>query len=119
MKHNWKKNDDGTVDEFAWSEGFHNGVFCEDCGHTVCVICNPNYDDDDSCPGKNSTYGSVITTGMTFTAKDKLHTLRYKMIGVDLSRDGYIRLQNLDDGTETVVEPEWFRQKKIVIEQAI
>lgn len=51
MKHNWQKNDKGEIDKFAWSEGFHNGVFCEDCGHTECVLCNPNYDDDDSCPG--------------------------------------------------------------------
>lgn len=51
MKHNWRKNADGTVDEFAWTADFHNGVFCEDCGHSECVICNPNYDDDESCPG--------------------------------------------------------------------
>lgn len=117
MKHNWRKKDDGTVDEFAWSEESHNGVFCEDCGHTECVICNPNYDADESCPGPKSTYDSVITTGTTFTAKDKFHTLRYKMIGVDLSRGGYIRLQNLDDGTETIIEPEWFRQRIISIEE--
>lgn len=92
---------------------------CEDCGHTECVICNPNYDADESRPGPKSTYDSVITTGTIFTAQDHFRTLRYKMIGVDLSRDGYIRLQNLDDGTETIVEPEWFRQRKIVIEQAI
>lgn len=54
MKHNWHKNEDGAVDEFAWSEGFHNGVFCEDCGYAVCVICNPNYDDDESCPGPSA-----------------------------------------------------------------
>lgn len=66
-----------------------------------------------------STYNSIITTGTVFKAQDEFRTLQYKMIGVDLSRDGYIRLQNLDDGTETIVEPEWFRQRKIVIEQAI
>lgn len=54
MKHNWHKNKDGTVDEFAWSEGFHNGVFCEDCGHVECALCNPNYDDDESCPGPSA-----------------------------------------------------------------
>lgn len=63
-----------------------------------------------------STHNPIITTGTIFTAQDPFRTLRYKMIGIDLSRDGYIRLQNLSDGTETIVEPEWFRQRIISIE---
>lgn len=63
-----------------------------------------------------STHNSILTTGAVFKAQDEFRTLRYEMIGVDLSRDGYIRLQNLDDGTETIVEPEWFRQRLISIE---
>ena len=66
-----------------------------------------------------STYNSIITTGTVFKAQDEFRTLRYEMIGVDLNLGGYIRLQNLDDGTETIVEPEWFRQRRIVIKQAV
>lgn len=49
MKHNWEKNEDGTVNEFAWESGYHNGVFCVDCGKSVCVCCHPDYMDLDDC----------------------------------------------------------------------
>lgn len=52
MKHNWKKNENGTIDEFAWESGFHNGVICVDCGKTVCVCCHPDYMEMDDCNGK-------------------------------------------------------------------
>lgn len=52
MKHNWKKNEDGTIDEFAWESGFHNGVICVDCGKTVCVCCHPDYMEMGDCKGK-------------------------------------------------------------------
>ena len=51
MKHNWQKDENGNVDEWAWGNGFHNGVFCVDCGKSVCVCCNPNYMDLDDCTG--------------------------------------------------------------------
>ncbi len=51
MKHNWKKNENGNVDEWAWESGFHNGVYCQDCGKTVCVHCNPDYMELDDCTG--------------------------------------------------------------------
>ena len=51
MKHNWQKNKYGTIDEFAWDIGYHNGVYCVDCGKSVCVHCNPNYMDLDDCEG--------------------------------------------------------------------
>lgn len=51
MKHNWQKNEDGTIDEFARDSEYHNGVYCVDCGKTVCVCCNPDYMDLDDCKG--------------------------------------------------------------------
>lgn len=52
MKHNWKKNEDGSVDEFAFNRDGHNGVFCEDCGKSSCVHCDGySYDDMDDCTG--------------------------------------------------------------------
>ena len=52
MKHNWKKNKDGSIDEYAWEYGFHSGIVCEDCGRCVCTMCNSNYVELDDCTGK-------------------------------------------------------------------
>ena len=60
----------------------------------------------------------VLFTGTEFTATDKLgKTYRYRMIGVEVSHDGLIRLLNLDTNSLTYVEPEWFRQRKIKVIQ--
>ena len=48
-KHTWRKNKDGYVDDFAWDFSYHNGVVCEVCGETVCVNCNPKYDELTDC----------------------------------------------------------------------
>ena len=60
----------------------------------------------------------VLFTNTRFTATDKLgRTYTYRMIGVEVSRGGEIRLLNLDTNTLTYVEPEWFRQRKIKVIQ--
>lgn len=60
----------------------------------------------------------VLFTGTEFTAMDKLkQTYRYRMIGVEVSCGGEIRLLNLNTNTLTFVEPEWFRQRKIKVIQ--
>lgn len=48
-KHTWRKNENGEVDDFVWEYGNHNGVACEVCGETVCVLCNPEYDELTDC----------------------------------------------------------------------
>lgn len=48
-KHTWKKNEDGEVDDFAWEYDYHNGVICEVCGRSICVYCNPKYDELTDC----------------------------------------------------------------------
>lgn len=48
-KHKWRRMENGEIDECAWDFGNHNGVACEICGETVCVLCNPNYDELDDC----------------------------------------------------------------------
>lgn len=48
-KHTWRKNKNGEVDDFAWDFEFHNGVVCEICGETVCVLCNPEYGELTDC----------------------------------------------------------------------
>jgi hypothetical protein len=51
MKHHWKLDEDGKIDQFAWDQGIHSGVICVDCGETVCTNCHPDYMDLDDCPG--------------------------------------------------------------------
>lgn len=48
-KHTWRKKENGEVDCFAWDFDYHNGVVCEVCGETVCVYCNPEYDELKDC----------------------------------------------------------------------
>lgn len=48
-KHQWRRKENGEIDDFAWDFGYHNGVACEICGETVCVHCNPDYDELDDC----------------------------------------------------------------------
>lgn len=59
----------------------------------------------------------MLTTGTIFKAKCDLYEYRYRFIGVDLSSGGYILLENLDTHSSTVVEPEWFRLRTIVLEE--
>lgn len=47
-RHRWKKNKYGNIDEMAWESGFHSGVICENCGETVCTLCEPDYDSQDN-----------------------------------------------------------------------
>lgn len=51
MKHNWERDENGNINEWALESGFHNGVFCVDCGKSVCVGCNPDYMELDDCTG--------------------------------------------------------------------
>lgn len=48
-KHTWAKKENGEVDDFAWDYEYHNGVYCEVCGKTVCIHCNPKYDKLTDC----------------------------------------------------------------------
>ena len=46
-KHVWKKNDDGTIDTFAYSYEHHNGPVCLVCGREFCEHCTPEcYDQE-------------------------------------------------------------------------
>lgn len=62
---------------------------------------------------------NLLVKGTEFSAKSRLDTHRYRMVGVDLSRDGFICLLNLNDDTLTHVEPEWFRQRRIAPVQEV
>ncbi len=43
-RHLWYK-DDGEIDEYRYTSGFHNGPVCMVCGAHFCVHCEPNYDE--------------------------------------------------------------------------
>ena len=41
-EHDWEKDKDGNIDEFAMDYGFHNGPACKRCGYSFCMHCKPN-----------------------------------------------------------------------------
>ena len=41
-EHNWRKNEDGEPDEWAWMFDIHNGPVCERCGYSFCEECKPH-----------------------------------------------------------------------------
>ena len=59
-KHTWAKKENGDVDDFAWDYEYHNGVYCEVCGKTVCTLCNPQYDELTDC---EEEYYSCLSCG--------------------------------------------------------
>lgn len=48
-KHQWAETEWGSVDIFAYDEGFHNGPRCELCGRTGCRHCDRAMEDEE-CP---------------------------------------------------------------------
>lgn len=50
MKHDWQRNEDGAIDEWAWESDVHNGPRCKRCGYNPCVLCDPNFDDGECDP---------------------------------------------------------------------
>lgn len=59
----------------------------------------------------------ALCEGTRFSAEDKQgNKYQYRYNGTGKTANGYdIHLHNLTDGTETYVEKEWFRQRKIKI----
>lgn len=57
-EHDWEREKDGSIDEFAMESDFHNGPRCKRCYDTFCVHCEPDgYEthkpciiDEDRCP---------------------------------------------------------------------
>lgn len=39
-KHRWELDSKGSVNEFAFSEGYHNGPMCAKCGKSFCLYCS-------------------------------------------------------------------------------
>ena len=87
MKHNWQKNENGNVDEWAWEAGFHNGVFCMDCGRSVCVHCDPDYMELDDCTGPEP---EIVPTTAFSTLQAENEKLRAELEQVKRERDAAV-----------------------------
>lgn len=48
IKHDWARNEDGSIDIFRLEVGYHNGPECIRCGHIFCEHCRPE-DYDEPC----------------------------------------------------------------------
>jgi len=51
MKHQWKLDEFGKIDTFAYEFENHNGPVCSLCGIWFCHHCEPECYDYDDCPG--------------------------------------------------------------------
>lgn len=40
--HDWARDEDGKIDEFAMEYEYHNGPYCNRCGYSFCIHCTPN-----------------------------------------------------------------------------
>lgn len=71
---------------------------------------------------KGNAMGQIVLfTGVEFTAKSKLDSYRYRMIGVEPTKDHTynIRLLNLDTDRIIFVESAWFGEREITVIQNV
>lgn len=48
-EHDWERDEDGEIDEFAMNYEFHNGPMCKRCGYSFCEHCKPNGWNEEPC----------------------------------------------------------------------
>lgn len=41
-EHDWYRNEDDEIDEFAFDAGYHNGPTCKRCYYSFCIHCDPD-----------------------------------------------------------------------------
>lgn len=41
-EHQWRRTENGEIDDGAIIYGYHNGPMCERCGYSFCVFCDPD-----------------------------------------------------------------------------
>lgn len=49
LKHTWKLDEYGNIDDFAYDNDTHNGPSCVKCNYSGCHHCEPEMYDDTSC----------------------------------------------------------------------
>jgi len=75
MKHKWQKLGNGEINDFAMSEGFHNGPVCVECGFHFCEHCQPE-ERESECPGRAGF--QVYRDNKTYNWNGKLLGIRWK-----------------------------------------
>ena len=81
--HDWIKDEDGNVDEFAMSYDYHNGPQCDRCATSFCMHCTKNSENKmkEKCTLNPPQYSSkpeaanilieeLIKKGFTITIKE-------------------------------------------------
>ena len=48
-EHDWARDEDGKIDEFAMEYEYHNGPYCNRCGYSFCINCTPRGWDATRC----------------------------------------------------------------------
>ena len=48
-EHEWKRIEDGGIDDMAVERNYNNGSLCELCGYTFCIHCNLDRCDKGPC----------------------------------------------------------------------
>ena len=48
-EHDWKTNEKGELDDFAWDQEYCNGPMCKRCYYAFCIHCEPNGWDKKPC----------------------------------------------------------------------
>lgn len=48
-EHDWIKDENGEIDEWAVDSEYHNGPMCKRCYHSFCIYCDPDGYKDNPC----------------------------------------------------------------------
>lgn len=48
-EHDWERDEEGKIDEFATVYEYHNGPRCNRCGYSFCIHCTPSGWDATRC----------------------------------------------------------------------
>ena len=76
-EHDWARNKDGSIDEFATENGYHNGPLCRRCYYAFCEHCVNDFDealkedlpcviDEYKCPNCNKTLLKTLLKNQKF-----------------------------------------------------
>lgn len=73
-EHDWETDEDGNIDEWAMSDGFHNGPVCKRCYHSFCIHCEPSKFNNGNGPCVIDEYkcpkcGCILQKGTKFCSE--------------------------------------------------
>lgn len=59
-EHDWKRDENGVIDEYAYEDGYHHGPSCVRCGARYCYECSSGR--SDLCEANPKQYADSLTT---------------------------------------------------------